>query len=58
MVKANNYSKEEGIPVKAKKNPTSIKQSSTRIVIRRIEDYEQILKTMKTPFPSSFLPEL
>ena len=58
MVKANNYSKEEGIPVKAKKNPTSIKPSATRIVIRRIEDYEQILKTMKTPFPTTFLPEL
>jgi hypothetical protein len=58
MVKAITLSKEEKVVIKSKKNPMSVKTSSTKIKIRRIEDYEQLIRFIKTPFPPSSLPEL
>jgi hypothetical protein len=51
MVKAISFSMEDSVAIKAKKNPFSIKASGTKIRIKRIEDYEQVLKPMATPFP-------
>lgn len=49
MVKAISFTKEE-VAIKAKKNPLSIKSSATKIKIKRVEDFENILKFTPTPF--------
>jgi hypothetical protein len=53
MVKAIAAARMPPTTIVAKKNPLSIKSSSTRIRIKRIEDYEYILKFMVTPFRES-----
>jgi hypothetical protein len=51
MVKTISLSKVETTTITAKKNPFSIKHSSTKIRIKRVDEYEYILKSMLTPFP-------
>jgi len=44
------------VVIRSKKNVNSIK-SDTKIRIKRIEDYEQILKFVETPFSKEIVPE-
>lgn len=53
MVKAISSSKAKPPAIIPKKNPFSVKSSSTKIRIKRIEDYEYILKFLVTPFRES-----
>jgi hypothetical protein len=53
MVKAIASAKVQPTTIVAKKNPFSIKTSSTKIRIKRIDDYEYILKFLVTPFRDS-----
>lgn len=53
MVKAIAGARLEPPAIVAKKNPLSVKPSATRIRIKRIEDYEYILKFLATPFRES-----
>jgi len=56
LTKAISRTREEAIVIRSKKNANSIK-SDTKIRIKRIEDYEQILKYIETPFSQDILPE-
>ena len=57
MIKICGQAKEEAVPVKSKVNPKSIRTSSTKFTIRKVENYEGVLKFMTTPFSDALIPE-
>ena len=57
MIKICGQVKQESVAIKSKVNPHSIRASYTKFTIKKVENYENILKLMTSPFSESLIPE-